>query len=156
MLLPHLTWLTVDAVWCCYRYKLPAICTVRTEAHGDLKLSPLIYALPGKLDNGQVSKKSNMSIFDNVLDFLFNQGSSILVSLVDDSNEGRPLFRTNPKTGRGKEATGAFIGYVAMTPPKSPDDEVDVALVWRGTIFKEEWESNFAEDKLVRGLVTCH
>jgi len=27
---------------------------------------------------------------------------------------------------------------------------LDVAVVWRGTIFKEEWESNFCENQLVR------
>jgi hypothetical protein len=85
---------------------------------------------------------------------------------------GRALF-TKKEDGRTKEPRGTFFGYVAVSqPPKSNADAAapktttgaaaaeqgqDLAIVWRGTIFKEEWESNFAQDQLVRLLnVTPH
>lgn len=83
-----------------------------------------------------------------------------------------------------REPRGTFFGYVAVSKPKQsagvPSNEptevvsnnsaaaadgdaaeehpqgegLDVALVWRGTIFKEEWESNFCENQLVRHTET--
>lgn len=122
----------------------------------DAKLSPLIYALPGKLtsDGKETSGSASWSIFSGIVDYLFNTASSFLVNFIDGTNGGRCLFRMNPKTGRGLEVRGAFFGYVAMSQPAGPDKEVDVALVWRGTQFREEWESNFAADKLVSDVMT--
>ena len=47
----------------------------------------------------------------------------------------------------------AFMGYVAISPSAGAGSggEVDVAFVWRGTIFKEEWAANFGADQLVGG-----
>lgn len=126
-----------------YRYQLPA---VRSRNWGTevIELSPLMYALPGKLDSDGVAQKSQEPLFDKFVDWGFNIFTKLLVNL---AFKQRPLFKTDAYNGL--EATNAFIGYVAFTPPKNPDDEVDVALVWRGTIFKEEWEINFEENKLV-------
>lgn len=83
---------------------------------------------------------------------------------------GRALFTTD-KMGRKKQPRGSFFAYIAVSqPPKgaaaaavdpsaaaaadaapAAGEGEDVALVWRGTIFREEWESNFAQDELVRG-----
>ena len=64
------------------------------------------------------------------------------------------MFHT-AQDGRSKVLRGTFAGYVAVSQPQEGEpDERDVALVWRGTIFKEEWESNFAEDQLV-SVVSC-
>jgi len=84
-----------------------------------------------------------------------------------------PLFDKDD-LGRGTEPRGTFFGYVALSQPTeaagaasststggsngkpaaqqttAATEGRDVALVWRGTIFKEEWESNFCEDQLVR------
>eukprot|EP00878_Enallax_costatus_P005614 GHUV01005887.1.p1 GENE.GHUV01005887.1~~GHUV01005887.1.p1 ORF type:complete len:573 (+),score=69.78 GHUV01005887.1:124-1842(+) len=130
------------------RYKLPNLCTVKHNG-SDITLSPLIHALPGQLTDGKIARRyTNWSALNGFVDKLFNTGSTIMVAFIDGNNGGRALFRTNPVTGRGKQARGSFIGYVATTTPKNPDDEVDVALVWRGTIFREEWQSNFAQDEL--------
>jgi len=60
----------------------------------------------------------------------------------------RPLFEKEDKP------RGTFFGYVALSEPQNPPvgscEGRDVALVWRGTQFKEEWESNFCENQLVR------
>jgi hypothetical protein len=38
---------------------------------------------------------------------------------------------------------------LALSKPAVAGGEVDLSLVWRGTIFKEEWESNFTQDEMV-------
>lgn len=82
-------------------------------------------------------------------DKVFATVAGAAATLVDGSNGGRRLFVPDPDTGRGVVERGAFIGYIAVSTTKVLGGEVDVAIVWRGTIFKEEWESNFASDKLV-------
>jgi hypothetical protein len=76
---------------------------------------------------------------------------------------GRALFSTK-KDGRGKQPRGTFFGFIAVSQPletlappaattgaaAGAEQGRDVALVWRGTVFREEWESNFAQDELVR------
>jgi hypothetical protein len=113
-------------------------------------LSPLIYALPGQhhaLDGGGQEGKLWGPV-ERLVDFLFSKASRIPVEVIFGS---RPLFVEDPATGRGKVERPAFMGYVAVSTPQGPGQEVDVAFVWRGTIYKEEWESNFAQDRLVCG-----
>lgn len=89
------------------------------------------------------------------------------------------MFRTN-EDGRGKKPRSTFFGYVAVSQPPAGNNGVDkaaptpasnatteegekgkkqgqdVALVWRGTIFREEWESNFSQDELVSVCAAQH
>jgi hypothetical protein len=90
-------------------------------------------------------------VLQAVADKLFDTVAGALVTFVDGSNGGRRLFMPDPETGRGVEKRGTFIGFVAVSEPAGAEREVDVAVVWRGTIFKEEWESNFSQNKLVSG-----
>jgi hypothetical protein len=124
------------------RYKLPAVC--------DDGLSPLIHARPGK-SSGNIAPvlRGKWGVLEAATDKVFQTVAGVAVTLVDGSNGGRRLFVPDPETGRGVQKRGAFIGYVAVSKPEGEAKEVDVAIVWRGTIFKEEWESNFAQDKLV-------
>lgn len=57
---------------------------------------------------------------------------------------GRPLFDTAPN-GRGTTPRSTFMGYVAVGQDKDKRGGIDVALVWRGTIFREEWVSHTHE-----------
>jgi len=115
-----------------FRYQLPP------ATNG---LSPLIHARPGK-GRGNSDKPKNR-IVRAVCEVLPTLG----VSFVDGTNGGRALFETRPD-GHGTQPRGTFFGYVAVSQPDPTDGGVDVALVWRGTIFKEEWESNFMEEQL--------
>lgn len=117
-------------------------------------MNPLLFALPGKLVPGKdVAKKGppkrSKSWAIGIVDSLFTTTTQVLANVVDGGNGGRALFRELESDGRGKVERGAFIGYVAVSEPVGEDKEVDVALVWRGTIFKEEWESNFVMNELV-------
>uniref|UniRef100_A0A383WFD7 Fungal lipase-type domain-containing protein n=1 Tax=Tetradesmus obliquus TaxID=3088 RepID=A0A383WFD7_TETOB len=125
------------------RYRLPAPC-----ADG---LSPIFHARPGKSSGTDPPVAAGkLSVVEAAQDKLFATVTGVLVTLVDGSNGGGRLFGPDPATGRGVQERGAFIGYIAVSEPQGDAGEVDVALVWRGTIFKEEWESNFAEDKLTK------
>jgi hypothetical protein len=53
--------------------------------------------------------------------------------------------------GRVPPKNGTFMGFITVSKPATPGGEVDVAIAWRGTVFKEEWESNFGHDDLVGG-----
>jgi len=115
-----------------FRYQLPPV----TDG-----MSPLIQALPGK-GRGESEKPKNR-VVRAVCEVLPTLG----VTFVDGANGGRALFETRPD-GHGTQSRGTFFGYVAVSQPDPADGGVDVALVWRGTIFKEEWESNFMEEQL--------
>jgi hypothetical protein len=134
------------AVAAAARYRLPA-------KEG---MSPLLYALPGKLVPGQsvVKPPERKPWVIGIVDTVFATASQAVAQLIDSNNGGRTLIRELTPDGRGKVARGAFIGYVAVSQPIGPEQEVDVAIVWRGTIFREEWESNFVQDRLVSMLGT--
>jgi hypothetical protein len=113
-------------------------------------LSPLIHARPGKSNgNDPPLLRGKLGLLEAAADKVFDTVAGVLVTVADGSNGGRRLFVPNPETGRGVQKRGTFFGYVAVSEPAGPEDEVDVAFVWRGTNFKEEWESNVAQDKLV-------
>ncbi|KAG2439754.1 hypothetical protein HYH02_010631 [Chlamydomonas schloesseri] len=88
-------------------------------------------------------------ILDGAVDGVFGFLAGIPTAIIGGA---RPLFKQNPATGRGTVPRPAFMGYVAMSPAAggAANGEVDVAFVWRGTIFKEEWAANFGSDQLVR------
>jgi hypothetical protein len=133
--------------WC--RYKLPA---------GTTDLCPIIHAKPGKHIAEAPSGAAALSMpavprlpdLDDLVDKVFATSSNILITQVAGT-DARPLFEINKENGRDKVPRGAFSAYVAMS--ESAAGEVDVALVWRGTQFLEEWETNFAQDELVRGCL---
>lgn len=108
-------------------------------------LNPIIHALPGtELD------AHHRDVAPKLLSKAFSTVSGFLVGFLDENMGGYQLFTADPATGRGKVQRDTFFGYIAVSEPSGPDNEVDVAVVWRGTIFKEEWESNFSGDELVR------
>ena len=99
-----------------------------------LKLSPLIYARAGEEAREQ-----------DIVDRVFKQVAGIPTELIGGS---RKLFLPDRTTGRKLAARPAFMGYVAVSNGHE-GEEVDVAFVWRGTIFYEEWQANFAQDYVV-------
>ncbi|WIA42234.1 hypothetical protein OEZ86_008251 [Tetradesmus obliquus] len=123
-------------------YELPPVCV-------EDSLSPIFYARPGKSSaNNPPVACGKLGVLEAAADKVFATVAGAAATLVDGSNGGRRLFVPDPDTGRGVVERGAFIGYIAVSTTKVLGGEVDVAIVWRGTIFKEEWESNFASDKL--------
>jgi hypothetical protein len=120
-------------------------------------LSPIIHAKPGKASgNNPPVGRGRHGVLHAVADKLFDTVAGALVTFVDGANGGRRLFMPDPGTGRGVEKRGTFIGFVAVSQPAGGDQEVDVAIVWRGTIFREEWESNFSQNKLVSSNTAVH
>ncbi|KAG2498919.1 hypothetical protein HYH03_003109 [Edaphochlamys debaryana] len=121
-------------------------------------LSPLIYAqagagvsedlppAPAGTDGKGALPGVNTLPGSELFDRIFSAAASLPTALIGGS---RPLFKQNPKTGRGLVSRSAFMGYVAVSQPSGPDSERDAVFVWRGTIFKEEWAANFGQDKLV-------
>eukprot|EP00775_Hariotina_reticulata_P001610 gene1610-1950_t len=116
-------------------------------------LPPIIHALPGTMPEDpqkKVQRRMRFAFITSFLDGLIKTVTGLLVTFVDGSNGGRQLFTSDPVTGRGRvpPKNGTFMGYITVSKPTTPGGEVDVAIAWRGTIFKEEWESNFGHDEL--------
>ncbi|KAG2491530.1 hypothetical protein HYH03_010103 [Edaphochlamys debaryana] len=119
------------------RYLLPA-CDIGGE------LSPLIYARAGPDSDPEQAEKAA----SNFLETIRTTATGLPAVIIGGS---RPLFKPDPKTGRGLVSRSAFMGYVAVSTenPEDPNHERDAVFVWRGTIFKEEWAANFEQDRLV-------
>ncbi|PRW39379.1 phospholipase A1 [Chlorella sorokiniana] len=125
------------------------------QAPPELKLSPLIRALPGQGRAPDIKKpepgRLPSWLWQNrsrLVDFLVYSTGGIAVRALFDK---RQLFQDNERTGgRGLDPRSTFIGYVAVSQPSKESSEVDIAFIWRGTIFREEWINNFAFDRLVK------
>jgi hypothetical protein len=78
---------------------------------------------------------------DWLIDFL----SPKIAKIADSTGT---LFTDDPAKGRPFERP-AFMGFVAVAEGKEGEG-ADVALAWRGTVFLEEWQRNFQDDRLAR------